>query len=347
MKHKILICLDLLKYPNRGLGRVSLDFRQEIGKSDDFDYTHLVPYRIHTDQIKSQQIIELNALRKLSSNFMKEFSVCHIVHQLPKFSYKKARKVVLTIHDLNFLYTKSDWKQKKYGHIVQSVVDKADAVCFISNFTRDDCFNHLSISPDKITKVIYNGVSELATPSKKPDWCPSSDFLFSIGQFLSKKNFHVLLPLMKQLPDLSLVIAGENNTVYGRELRLLIHQNKLDSQVILPGPVSEAEKSFLYYRCNAFVFPSLAEGFGLPVIEAMKCGKPVFCSDSTSLKEIGNRYAFFWNHFDPGYMSDVLTRGLDTFSCDSSIKAGQIQYANSFTWEKNVKSYVDIYKQLI
>ena len=347
MKHKILICLDLLKYPNRGLGRVSLDFSQELVKSDGFDYTYLIPSCAQADLMKNQPIIELNNLRKLSSDFMKEFSVCHIIHQLPKFSYRKARKIVLTIHDLNFMYVKNDRKQKKYRHIVQSAVDKADAICFISNFTRDDCFNHLSISPDKITKVIYNGVGELPPSSEKPDWCPDSDFLFSIGQFLSKKNFHVLLPLMKQLPHISLVIAGENKTAYGQELRKLVHQYRLESQVILPGPVSETEKSFLYDRCNAFVFPSLAEGFGLPVIEAMKCGKPVFCSDKTSLREIGDRYAFFWEHFDPGYMSEVLTRGLNTFNCDSSIKTGQVRYANSFTWEKNVKDYIDIYKQLI
>ncbi len=218
MKPKILVCLDLLKYPNRGLGRVSLDFSAQLVKSDDFQYSYLVPPSVDAEHMKDQRVIELNTFRKLSSSFMKEFDVCHIIHQLPKFSYRKARKVVLTIHDLNFLYTKSSQKQQKYRQIVQSAIDKSDAVCFISNFTRDDCFKHMAISPDKITEVIYNGVGDLASPSEKPDWCPDN-FLFSVGQFLGKKNFHVLVPLMKQLPQLSLVIAGENNTGYVYEFK--------------------------------------------------------------------------------------------------------------------------------
>lgn len=347
MKNKILVCLDLLKYPNRGLGRVSLDFSNQLVKTNDFHYCYLVPPHVHVDHLKEQRSIELNTIRKFSSAYMKEFSVCHIIHQLPKFSYNKAQKIVLTIHDLNFLYTKNKIKQKKYRHIVQSAIDKSDAICFISNFTRDDCFNHLSISPDKITEVIYNGVGELAIPSEKPNWCPENNFLFSIGQFLDKKNFQTLVPFMQQQPQFSLVIAGENNTPFGNELCSLIREKGLENRIVLPGPVTEQEKSFLYHKCEAFVFPSLAEGFGLPVIEAMKCGKPVFCSDKTSLKEIGNSFAFFWTHFDPEYMSDVFQRGLNAFKADDSIKTGEQLYANSFSWEKNVKSYIDVYKRLV
>lgn len=347
MDNKILICLDLLKYPNRGMGRVSIDFSQQLVHSDDFDYTYLVPPKTKIEHLENQKVIELTALRKFSSGYMKEFDVCHVIHQLPKFTFKKAKKVVLTIHDLNFLYTKNNLKQKKYRHIVQSAINKSDAICFISNFTRDDCFEHLSIPSDKITEVIYNGVNDLVAPSERPAWCPEDNFLFSIGQFLDKKNFHVLVSFMQQLPQFSLVIAGENNTQYGNELKNLIHQYKLETRIILPGAISEGEKSFLYHNCEAFVFPSIAEGFGLPVIEAMKCGKPVFCSDKTSLKEVGDKFAFFWQNFEPDYMLDIFQKGINEFKRDNSVIMRQLQYANSYSWEKNVKGYVDVYKKLI
>jgi glycosyltransferase involved in cell wall biosynthesis len=346
MNKKVLVCLDLIKYPNRGLGRVSIDFSEQLVKSGGFDFSYLVPPKIKLEHLKNQPVIALNTFRRLSSAYMKEFDVCHVIHQLPKFSFSKARKMVLTIHDLNFLYTKSRLKQKKYQRMVQSAIDRSDAICFISNFTRDDCAAHLSIPPDKITAVIYNGVNDLATPGQKPVWCPDGQFLFSIGQFLEKKNFHVLIPLMERLPELSLVVAGENDTPYGHELRKMIHQQKLNDRIVLPGAVSEQDKSFLYHHCEAFVFPSIAEGFGLPVIEAMKCGKPVFCSDKTSLKEVGGEFAFFWENFDPDAMLDIFIQGMSRFNSGQFRINAQLGYANSFSWEENVKSYLEIYRQL-
>jgi glycosyltransferase involved in cell wall biosynthesis len=347
MDNKILICLDLIKYPNRGLGRVSLDFSQQLIKTGGFDFTYLMPPKMKIAHLENQRILELGSWQRFSSSYMKEFEVCHVIHQLPRFNYNKAKKMVLTIHDLNFLYTKSPFKQKKYSHIVQSAINKSDAICFISNFTRDDCYEHLSIPSDKITQVVYNGVNELESPSAKPAWCPNDNFLFSIGQFLNKKNFHVLIPLIQKLPQFSLVLAGENNTQYGNELKKIIHQFNLQSRIILPGAISEREKSFLYHNCEAFVFPSVAEGFGLPVVEAMKCGKPVFCSDKTSLKEVGGKFAFFWENFDSDYMLEIFQKGLHQFKSDNTINLEQLKYANLFSWEKNIKSYVEIYNKLI
>ncbi len=343
----VLICLDLLKYPNRGLGRVSIDFSKELigfGRSD-FDFEFLVPGNKRAGYLTGQQIVRLNNFRRVFPSYQKKYDVCHVIHQLPRFSYRNMQKMVLTVHDLNFLYTKNRQKQDKYRKIVQAAINKADAVCFISEFTRSDCYKHMDMPSGKVTKVIYNGVGDLPSPSQRPAWCPEGVFLFSVGQFLEKKNFRALIPFMAKVPGMSLVIAGENNTGYGNELKVFIQKNGLGQRVVLPGAISEAEKSFMYHNCKAFVFPSVAEGFGLPVIEAMKCGKPVFCSDKTSLKEIGGRYAFFWECFDPAHMAEVYEKGISEFNYRH--KAAQMEYASSFRWEDNVKSYLEIYRQLI
>lgn len=348
MDKKILICLDLLKYPNRGLGRVSIDFSSQLTHSQNFDYTFLVPQNIHNHHLTNQKLIKLDLKKKFFSNYMKEFDVCHIIHQHPKFSFQKAKRKVLTIHDLNFLYTKNKTKQIKYHRIVQNAIYQADAICFISEFTKNDCFNHLNIPSDKITAVIYNGVNDLPRSGEKPQWCPNEEFLFSIGQFLNKKNFHVLIPFLQQLPsDIKLIIAGENTTTYGIEMKKMISERGLETRIILPRAIKESEKSYLYENCKAFVFPSIAEGFGLPVIEAMKFGKPVFCSDKTSLKEIGNKFAFFWEDFDPQNMKQIYDQGLSTFTENKNYIPDQLDYAKQFTWEKNVAEYEKIYKLLI
>ncbi|HOK51883.1 MAG TPA: glycosyltransferase, partial [Bacteroidales bacterium] len=171
-------------------------------------------------------------------------------------------------------------------------------------------------------------------------------YLFTIGQCLPKKNFHVLLPFVKLLEGrYKLIIAGESDTAYGAQLRKLIDQLKLRNIVYLPGPVSEAEKQYLYQHCSAFVFPSLAEGFGLPVVEAMLNKKPVFCSDRTSLKEIGSTHAFFWHSFEPDYMREVFEQGMLAFNEEKSEAA--YQYAQQFTWQKNAEEYYKLYRELL
>ena len=348
MKKNILICLDLIKHPFSGMGRVSADFSAQLSKTDDFEYSFLIPPGHNISYLNGKDKRILNMFRKFSSGYMRHYDICHVLHQLPKFSFRKAKKVVLTVHDLNYRYTKSSIKQKKYKRIVQTAINKADYICFISEFTKNECFRYLQVPDHVPTAVIYNGVNDLPAPSKQPEWCPKDEFLFSIGQFLTKKNFHVLIPFLKMLPEnVSLVIAGQNQTGYGKELKVIIKEFHLEKRVILPGSVSEEEKSFLYQHCKAFVFPSIAEGFGLPVIEAMKCRKPVFCSDRTSLKEIGNRYAFFWHDFEPEQMLNVFEKGMAKFETDETFKEEQLKYANSYTWEKNVSEYIKIYQKLL
>lgn len=85
MNKKVLICLDLIKYPNWGVGRVSIDYSKEISKTKAFDYTFLIPPKTNTEHLNNQQLVSLNLLRKFSSNYMKKYDVYHVLHQLPKF----------------------------------------------------------------------------------------------------------------------------------------------------------------------------------------------------------------------------------------------------------------------
>jgi glycosyltransferase involved in cell wall biosynthesis len=348
-KKKVLVCLDRLKNPNCGLGQVSINMGRKIiseGKQE-FEFSFLLPGKGFPEFENEIKSIRLKPLRYLLDDYMKKYDVCHVIHQLPSYKFGAARKNILTIHDLNFLYTKTNHKKKKYLRKLQRNINKSDAITFISEFTRQICFENLHIPPDKITRVIYNGVTPPGMDFEKPDWLPSSRFLFSIGQFLEKKNFHVLLPFVNLLPeDIILVIAGENNTGYGQKIKQIISLNSLTDRVILPGAISEMYKNYLYHHCEAFLFPSIAEGFGLPVIEAMLCSKPVFCSNRTSLKEIGGEFAFFWNDFEAVNMLRVFTEGLGKFKDEEFIRK-QLDYANSFTHEKNITEYIKIYKDMI
>lgn len=348
MPANIIIMLDKLNNMNCGLGRVAFDFSQALIQEShsDMSFTFLLKNTEKWDYLKNQQLKKLHFLNRCFPLSFPDDYVVHVLHQLPSFRISGSCKKVITVHDLNFIHVKSKAKALRYLKKVQQNIYQADAIVFVSNFTKNECLKYLDIPGNKITSVIYNGVKLPETEPEKPPFLnQNDDFLFTIGQFLMKKNFHVLIPFMQKISaETKLVIAGDNNTPYGEYIKKIIAGNKLQGRIILPGAVTDPEKLYLYMRCKAFLFPSIAEGFGLPVLEAMRAGKPVFCSDKTSLVEIGDSHAFYWNSFDADEMIKVFYSGLEAFTEEK--KEAALKYSMQFTWQKNVKQHISLYQSL-
>jgi glycosyltransferase involved in cell wall biosynthesis len=112
----------------------------------------------------------------------------------------------------------------------------------------------------------------------------------------------------------------------------------------MTGKISEAEKIYLMQNCKAFLFPSLLEGFGLPVIEAMSCGKPVFVSNLTSLPEIAADKGFYFENFEAESMAKLIFEKLKNLPPSFSSLL-QI-HASQFSWNKNVEKYLQQYKSV-
>lgn len=348
MPARVIIALDKIDNPNCGLGRVAIDFSRALVNLNDgrVDLSFLVFNKHKSSFLKNQKLKKMGFIHRFVPVSLSEYQVFHAIHQLPSFKTIGAGKTVLTIHDLNFLHTKSKEKANAYLRKVQRNVDAADALVFVSHYTKEVCLSFLKIPANKKTCVIYNGVELPKTDPVRPDFFTGEKYLFSIGQFLPKKNFHVLLPFLQKLPEeFKMIIAGENRTSYCDSIRKQIIEKGLQKRIVLAGSVSEAEKLFLYRHCNAFVFPSLAEGFGLPVLEAMRSGKPVFSSDKTSLKEIGGNHAFYWESFDPDNMVQVFRAGMTDFTDQKRKEA--LEYSLKFSWEENARQYLLLYNSLL
>jgi glycosyltransferase involved in cell wall biosynthesis len=112
------------------------------------------------------------------------------------------------------------------------------------------------------------------------------------------------------------------------------------------GPVSEEDKAWYFRNCMAFALPSLAEGFGAPVVEAMTFGKPIFLSNCTSLPEIGGEVSFYFKSFEPGHMQDVFAKGMLEYQQNGLAKK-IIQRGNTFSWEEKAKEYYQVYHSLM
>ena len=169
-------------------------------------------------------------------------------------------------------------------------------------------------------------------------------YLFYLGQWKAYKNLPFLLEAFTQVrlthPDTQLVIAGDDPR--HPEVRRLAARFP-DGSVVLPGRVPESAVPDLYRGAAMVVLPSRAEGFGLPVIEAMACGVPVICSDLPVLREIAEGVAVFCNPDDPAAFAAAITAMLATPSDRSRRQLG-VERARTFTWERAARQTVEAYE---
>lgn len=349
-KPKILIDLSKLKNLYCGLGQVSLSFGKALSylKFDEFELCFLVPKEYKNffgDTIFYEKV---SFIRQLSPKFCKKYNIWHSIHQdSPYFPSDKNTPYILTVHDLNFLEEKTPKKSNQRLLKLQNKINRASAITAISKYTKKAIQQNFNI-PDIPFKVVYNGVDIEEFPNaEKPAFFQDGEFLFTIGVIKAKKNFHVLVDFLAQLPEIKLIIAGDKSDVYAQNLQKNIIKAGLEKRIILTGKITDSEKYWLYKNCKAFVLPSLLEGFGLPVIEAMKFGKPVFLSKHTSLPEIGGSNAYYWEYFEPKYMAEMFNSKMQEFLYDTQ-KAKNIKlYAEKFSWEIATKQYIELYLEIL
>ena len=189
--------------------------------------------------------------------------------------------------------------------------------------------------------MILNGVTDLSK-QQVPDHHLNipKEYFFHISRLAAKKNTHLLVEMMKYLPQENLVIAGTGRNPYMQKLVDIIKTLNL-SNVYLVGNVSAEQKAALYKNCKGFLFPSLSEGFGLPVVEAMCFGKPVFLSALTSLPEVGGDVSYYFNDLEASSMAGIVQKGISEFEKDKeSNEQAIIRHASQFSWEKAAESYI-------
>ena len=346
---RLLIDVYKTRNLNSGIGQFSVNFAETISKYTDPGYLidFLCPRNFPGGDWGLVHLQKVNFQKRYLPQFNKTYDIWHSLYQFPSHIPNRRSKWILTIHDLNFMVEKDSRKSARYLSKLQDNVNKAAAITVISDYTRAQVLEHLDVK-DKPLYRIYNGISVKTFPgTRQPPFLTNDKFFFTIGIITAKKNFKVLVPLLQKFPGYDLVIAGENDSAYAKGILEMVDELKLTGRVHFPGKISDKDKYWLYSHCRAFLFPSLAEGFGMPVIEAMLLGKPVFTSMFASLPEIGGKHAFYWQNFDPDHMAEVLKNGLSV--CDrqkDEFSTAMVDYAQKFNWSKCIDNYLSMYRQV-
>ncbi|MEX8499913.1 glycosyltransferase family 4 protein [Leptothrix ochracea] len=274
------------------------------------------------------------------------FDLWHSLHQFNPFRAPSSAKAVLQgVMDLNFLYFRSGDKIQKYLRRIDTQVKRSDAVVTISHFVKGDIETHLATQrPVHVIHLASRDFSQQpqTTLPGSPGLEPGS-FFFHISRMAPSKNLVTLIDMMALWPEKTLVLAG-GDSADGRALQAQVQARGLHN-VQFHFDVNEGQKAWLYAHCAAFMFPSLTEGFGLPALEAMYFGRPVFLSNLTSLPEIGGEEAFYWHDFEPASMKRCVEQGLAHF--DAQAGARVRARALSFSWDRCTDEYLALYQQLM
>lgn len=349
-KPSVLITFDSMKYPNSGFFSFGKSLGDAIIKLNKgrFDLYYYVHTRSTYMFNKKVNLVFLSKLHKVFFPEPGRFALTHFTDQFCRLKPKKVRggKKIITVHDLNVVHEgrKPEWKVQRDVHRVRVNVLECDRVVAISQFVANDIVKHFPEVKDRVC-VIYNGADALTVnDGHEPVYLPQRPFLFAIGYIAPKKNFHVL-PALLQNNDYELVISGVE-TPYKDTIMEEATRFGVADRVKITGPINENDKAWYYKNCAAFTFPSLAEGFGLPVIEAMHFGKPVFLSTLTSLPEIGGDAAFYFKNFEPEAMQQVFAEGMERFKAEN--RAEKVKaHALKFSWDETAKQYLALYEECL
>lgn len=268
-------------------------------------------------------------------------------HTLPMFPPKKS---IITIHDVAFKHLKDSysWFQMwLLNRSTKKAVKKAWKLIVPSAATKQDLINFYSCDPDKIV-VIPHGSPELPPFQRWPEaevekylehfFLKDRDlFVLYVGRLETKKNLRRLIEgfsrFSVEFPGWKLILAGKRGVGFD-EIWKYVVEHKLEKNVFAPGYITEREKSFLFENCRIFAFPSLYEGFGLPVLEAFAHRKPVLTSKTSSLPEVAGNAAFLVN---PEKVEEISV-GLKRLASDGVLVTQLIgreeAQLKQFSWEK-------------
>ncbi|AZB23744.1 glycosyltransferase family 4 protein [Chryseobacterium bernardetii] len=358
MKKNILIDLERLRYPNSGIANVFRNLAKGLQENNSKFEIFFFGKREQLEKFEPKpKCVFWNKTHRFFERFSGEFDLIHVSHQLSSYfhrNYKNTIKIV-TLHDLNFLYENlTDSKKRKMLGKVRSNVKNADYIVCISEYAKQSFIRNkrlFTFTKLKDIVVIHNGIhlpEHREYQLGKYSYLKDKKYILNIGVLFNKKNQLTLVDMLPYIKEDLVLIASDEKQPYADDVRRRIKELHLEQRVYFLRNLSEEEKYAVIQHSEAMCHPSIAEGFGIPPIEAMAFGKPVFLSTYTSLPEIGGDKAFYFDSFEPQLMAQLYQEKMDLYHENEKEMSQEIKnWTEQYSYTAMSNNYLKFYESVL
>lgn len=253
---------------------------------------------------------------------------------------------IAVIHDLNFEHYKEDLKPtiiRYYTTRFPKFAKKAKHILTVSNYSKEDIAKTYSISPDKIT-VAHNGADEAFVKSSNQEIAvfraqhgTGENYFLAVGSIHPRKNIQRLLLAFDQYKKKGstdrLVLVG-NKYHWTDEMKKTLEGLSSKNDILFTGHLAKKDLIVAYSGAKALLFPSYFEGFGIPIVEAMRCECPVICARATSFPEVAGNAALYFDPFDVNAIANAMEEFDSNTNLRQTLIASGKTHVQQFTWQK-------------
>lgn len=270
--------------------------------------------------------------------------------------------LVLTLHDIIFmeprdksnksLYQNMGWLYRRL--VVPRILKKCKYIITVSDFERNNIITKLGIASERMV-MIYNGYNEWFKPLKDLDmkyrkYIKEPGYFFFLGNTDPKKNTERTLIAYSKYLELSKVkrklLMADLDKSYLDDIIVKNHIENIYPNIQMPGYIVNSDLPYIYNNAFAFLYTSLRESFGIPLLEAMACGTPVITSNTSSMPEIGGRNAILINPESPGEIAQMMIKlEKDRDFYDQQKELG-IKRAKLFSWRQTAEQLLEVYERV-
>lgn len=286
-----------------------------------------------------------------------------IVHSnnfcVPRFRNRR-KKVVVTVYDISVLTHPECHRKANINHCLAGIKDAvsyADAIISISKHTKDDLIRYFDADPEKIAvthlaaRPEFSHVADIGELQRvRVRYGLPGSYILFIGSLEPRKNVKTLLRAYSVLSEnikkeFPLVIAGGRGWL-NSDIPGLVSELGIKDKVLFAGYVDDGDLSAMYSAASLFVYPSLYEGFGLPILEAMACGTPVVTSNTSSMPEVAGDAAVLIDPVDIENLSFTMGQLLENNAKRNEMILKGFERASVFSWEKCARETLDVYRKV-
>lgn len=284
--------------------------------------------------------------------------VLHVQFTAPPFS---PCPVVVSIHDLSFEHLPKTfkWRSRKQLRItVRRSAREAAQVIALSEYARSDIIDTYRVSPEKVSVIPLAAPAHFGPVNDEQElqrirqtYGIEGDYILSVGAIQPRKNLSRLVAAYSRLRRANpegklpqLVLVGKCAWLYDETLRT-IKELEVSNSVVLTGYVPEADLPALYSGAVCFVYPSYFEGFGLPPLEAMKCGAPVIVGNKTSLPEVVGDAGLLVDPFEVDDIAAAIEKVINDSNLRAQLRVKGLERAKLFDWRETARQTLAVYEK--